>query len=398
MNQIHKTFVQGSAPFGSLTGWHAWARGAEARHALQVYEWLAGCATPEGTRISMSAIGGGAIQRPVIYRAIEWLERNGFITNPEPTTSRTFSILPVPEVPDLPDGTKTNRGVSSYGINVVAVPNVEGESLPDGLPLLPEELGQSLTPQACRAYLDLCQSAGTNIAWSDLGYADPRTRDSDLARLEDAGLISRRLDIGGIAVCPPPSRAFASYASDSREAWQDACWMAVQARLTSRSSDMDRLLALYDAICIARSLPNALPKHVLRRTARDLTSSNTYEELRPYLVFFMYRPGYFLNLEDIINRFGATLLTFYKNLGAIVAEAKYARDRAADEQWWLYWLTPDLKARFCADIEEARPKPVVPEPERVHDAPPDTPHEAAPPLNTRRERQAVVPGWLNERL
>jgi hypothetical protein len=347
----------------------------------------------------MSAIGDGRLQRPAVYRALAWLEQREFIAKRETSTSRTIAILAVPPVPDLPDGTKTNRGVSSYGINVVAVVNIDGAASPDGLPSLPQKLTQSLTPRACRAYLDLCRSVGKTIAWSDLGYADPRTRDGDLARLEGAGLISRRLDIGGIAVCPPPSRPFATYPDEERTQWHEACWIPVQERLTSRSSDMDRLLALYEAICVAWALPNALPQHVLRRTARDLTSSNTYEELRPYLVFFMYRPQYFQQLEDIINRFGTTLLTFQKNLGAIVDQATYERIRSGDDDWWLYWLDRDVRARFCADIKRVTSKPAIaPEPESVDDAPLDMPREVVPALTKRREGQALLPAWLKDRL
>jgi hypothetical protein len=207
------------------------------------------------------------------------------------------------------------------------------------------------TKNAVAVYRYLRESLGTVVAVEELTYAvrDGKAVTLALQALEDLHLIHRFGHFVAVFPVYYPGE-MQLYEQEEIFLWLQSAEQEVSldGELNARPiGDMEKLLTLYEACQKDRG--RVAPDHdgQSRMSAMRLCRGSTYEQLRPWLVFFLFQPEHFQNLKDRVERFGMSLLTFEKNLNAISQGCAEASHTYGPDRYWQRHLRGDLE-RFLS--------------------------------------------------
>ena len=384
--QYHQTVVKLAVASASLSqdeidnmsGWRGYSNSAAAKHGYDVYFWLRKHGSREGVRVAVSKFCDREKFRPDIYKGLDWLLGNAFVVESVRKDVRTLTVKAIPAAPEGSDPRQSNKGVSTYGTVVLLQPNAAGDPCaaePPGIELETRvalfALDSATGSRRHALYLELRSSVGA-IHWAHLDHTTSKTKDADLAFLEDAGLVVQCLSHGVLVVTSPLALDWRP--TDEVQIchqWIEECRGAAKRVLLTRSGDRQLLIDFYVDLRRDQNLDVTLTQ-LDRQAVGWLLKSRAFVEIRPSLSYFVCSATDDLGAEETgknIRNYGLTLQTYYKNLAAVEVGYKDIFQHYAsnpDNAWEHYLERGDIVkwrinplSPYRAQKEEARKAELV---------------------------------------
>ncbi|MBE0611219.1 MAG: hypothetical protein IH609_17690 [Dehalococcoidia bacterium] len=265
-----------------------------------------------------------------VNTGLKSLERLGLIRREQRGDENRFHVLPVSRNETLP---RTYRGAPSITVTSVT------KGLPSKLDEGEEEqlyLAFQGRPQVAALYIHLRRSLGKEVTKQGMAQRfsrHGRTLNDWLEKLSDCGLLELRPKTLSIAL------NYAACLSEGEAERADVkAWLQSEAAVPARQSATELLLGkktigsqssliidFYEKAMKARKatrpglIVSTGSKTVNDRVARNLAKTHTFKELMPALIFFVYDWA-----GEATEDYGRTLMTFQKNLPAILEETNQA--------------------------------------------------------------------------
>lgn len=276
---------------------------------------------------------------------LRWLNDHGWARVSLDSGRRTIELLDPPQFSFEP--VRTFRGHQT-GMPVVRCGNAHDAALDPVMTAaetkeLRRIIGDAgLTPNGARncylAYEGL-RAADGPVFMNEIDQAlhGKRAAKDALEALMKMGLVERTSDRGAVLTLYSPLFRFLD-----RELKRDL-WEQVATAQTAVGADRDndparRLLSMYFAIQKHLGHPaSASSAFKLLPAAHRLVARDSFDAVRPALAFFLFDPGTFEDrIGPQLKQYGATLLTFERNLATILDECRasasnYKRDK---DRWW----------------------------------------------------------------
>ena len=332
--QIHKNVIKASVlsqslsrqELGRVTGWRGYSSSATSKHGHDVYEWLRNQCCMADVQVPLSRFCDATKHRKNVYEGLDWLRQNGFIVVVQRNGVRTIIVQPVPTPPEGTDPRQSNKGSAFYGARVLLMTNAAGftcdEVIPDGeMPDLTScfDLNTSTGLRRFEFYQELRRSTEA-VTWERMAHTTRKTVASDLAYLEEVGLVLDCRNHGVVVVTAPLPLDWAPEDEDLIiDHWVTTCREAAKRSLLRRSTGQERLLAFYldlRSVIKQETTVTALD----RRAVAKLLNDRTFEQIRPSFAYFMVNATSDLD-EFLVGRnigsFGLTPQTYLMNLAAI---------------------------------------------------------------------------------
>ena len=294
-----------------------------------------------------------------LWGCLDWLSDHGFAEICDEDDGLRRIVLREPP-PLCFEPVRTFRG-NQLGIAVVRCANVVGVPLP----LLMTESEQrkftqlvstsDLTPadhSNCRAAYQSLRSLEGSFFMHELDamLKGKRAAKRALKLLKDMGLVEWRKEATLVLTVFSP--AFVNVARDLKvDLLAEATDAGTAAADEAADSPAAELLDLYTAILTAQGHPvSAISRLKLMPVAQRLVADGSFVTIRPALCGFLLDPQSFAgHIGQQLDHYGATLLTFERNLDTILYECKRmaAPYRNNPDEWWKRPMRSAGLERWC---------------------------------------------------